>query len=112
MLERFELIYPTTGKVEPINCFNINFMWQLVYQYDVDAQPLIPKGTILHAIYYHDNTPGNRLNPDPKNWAGYGQRTVDDMAIAMGEGMKLTDEQFQQMTKERREKTAAKNGTR
>jgi len=105
-----ELIYPTTGRVEPINCFNFNFMWQNVFQYDLDSQPLIPAGTILHVINYHDNSAGNRLNPDPKNWVGFGQRTVDDMAIAMGEGMKLTDEQFQQAVKERQQKQKQQNG--
>ena len=99
-----ELIYPTTGRVEPLNCFNFNFMWQLVYQYAPDAQPLIPKGTILHIVNFHDNSVGNRLNPDPKNWAGFGQRTVDDMAIAMGEGMKLSDEEFANAVKDRRSK--------
>jgi hypothetical protein len=99
-----ELIYPETGNVEPINCFDFKFEWQLVYQYQPDAQPLIPKGTILHVINYHDNSMGNRLNPDPKNWAGFGQRTVDDMAIAMGEVMKLSDEQFRQAVEERQAK--------
>lgn len=97
-----EIIYPDTGNVEPLNCFDFNFVWQLVYQYQPDAQPLIPKGSILHIINYHDNSRGNRNNPDPKNWAGFGQRTVDDMAIAMGEVMKLTDEEFDRAVKERR----------
>ncbi len=108
-----ELIYPTTGRVEPVNCFDFNFMWQNVFQYQEDTQPLIPAGTILHVINYHDNSVGNRLNPDPKNWAGFGQRTVDDMAIAMGEGMQLTNEQFQAAVKERdARKTAAKTSSR
>jgi hypothetical protein len=102
-----ELIYPNTGQVEPINCFDFNFNWQMVFQYNDDAQPLIPKGTILHVINYHDNSIGNRLNPDPKNWAGFGQRTVDDMAITMGEGIKLTDEEFEQARKQRRQELAA-----
>lgn len=97
-----ELIYPNTGETEMINCFNFNFAWQNVFQYRDEAQPLIPKGTILHVINYHDNSAGNRYNPDPKNWAGFGQRTVDDMAIAMGEGMKLSDEEFARMQEERK----------
>jgi len=100
-----ELIYPATGATETINCFDFNFNWQMVFQYDENSQPLIPKGTILHVINYHDNSVGNRLNPDPKNWAGFGQRTVDDMAITMGEGIQLTDEQFKQALQERAEHT-------
>jgi hypothetical protein len=103
-----ELIFPETGQTEMLNCFDFNFNWQLVFQYDEDAQPIIPKGTILHVINYHDNSRGNRYNPDPKNWTGYGQRTVDDMAIAMGEGMKLSDEEFARMAEERKARLAAR----
>ena len=91
-----ELIYPDTGETEMLNCADFDFYWQTVFRYEQDAQPLIPKGTILHTINYHDNTLANRLNPDPKNWTGFGQRSTDEMAIAMFEGIKLTDEEFQQ----------------
>ena len=64
-------------------------------------QPLIPKGTIFHTIYYHDNSTASRINPDPRNWTGFGQRTTDEMAIAMGEVMQLSDEEF---AKERQER--------
>lgn len=101
-----ELIYPATGETELLNCFQFNFAWQMVFQYKDDAQPLIPKGTILHVISYHDNSVANRWNPDPKNWVGFGQRTVDDMAISMGEGMKLSDEEFAKMRKERVDRAA------
>ena len=101
-----ELIYPATGETELLNCFQFNFAWQMVFQYKDDAQPLIPKGTILHVINYHDNSVANRWNPDPKNWVGFGQRTVDDMAISMGEGMKLSDEEFAKMRKERADRNA------
>ena len=96
-----EIIYPETGEIEPLNCFDFDFYWQTVFQYDDDVQPLIPKGTILHTIYYHDNSTASRINPDPENWTGFGQRTVDDMAIAMGEVQELTDEQFREARQER-----------
>jgi hypothetical protein len=38
---------------------------------------------------------------------GYGLRTVDDMAIAMGEGVKLSDEEFARMAEERTARFAA-----
>jgi hypothetical protein len=98
-----ELIYPDTGEIEPLNCFDYDFNWQTVYQYENDVQPLIPKGTIFHTIYYHDNSTASRINPDPRNWAGFGQRTVDEMAIAMGEVMQLSDEAFKEARQERLE---------
>jgi hypothetical protein len=102
-----ELIFPESGQTEMLNCFGFNFLWQQVFHYEDDAQPLIPKSTILHVINYHDNSRSNEYNPDPKNWTGFGQRSVDDMAIAMGEGMRLSDEEFERMVEERQEKLAA-----
>ena len=101
-----ELIFPESGQTEMLNCFGFNFLWQQVFQYEDDAQPLIPKGTLLHVINFHDNSRGNEYNPDPKNWTGFGQRSVDDMAIAMGEGMRLSDEEFERMAEERKAKLA------
>ena len=98
-----EPIYPDTGEIEPLNCFDYDFYWQTVFQYDDDVQPLIPKGTILHTIYYHDNSTASRINPDPRNWTGFGQRTTDEMAIAMGEVMQLSDEEFEKARAERLE---------
>lgn len=98
-----ELIYPD-GKAEMMNCFDFNFNWQLLYEYEEDAQPLVPKGTVVHVINWHDNSTTNPLNPDPKNWTGYGQRTIDDMAITMTEGILLTDEEFEKAVETRRQK--------
>ena len=33
----------------------------------VDVVPIVPAGTILHIISWHDNTEGDRANPNPKN---------------------------------------------
>ena len=43
--------------------------------------PLFPAGTVLHTTLWHDNSTANRANPDPRNWRGYGQRTMDEMAF-------------------------------
>ena len=74
------------------------------YNYDDDYAPLLPKGTILHIIGYMDNSPSNRNVPDPRNWQGSGNRSVANMIIDLGQGVALTDEQFQQEMAERREK--------
>ena len=52
------------------------------YIYDDDAAPVFPKGTIIHVSAWYDNTKANKNNPDPDQWVGYGDRTVDEMAHA------------------------------
>jgi hypothetical protein len=74
-----EAIYPSMA-VEQLNCVNYDFNWQIVYNYADDVAPLLPAGTIMHVISWHDNSAGNKNNPDPRNWVGFGNRTTDDMA--------------------------------
>ena len=42
-----------------------------------------------------DNSPANRNVPDPRNWQGSGNRSVANMFIDLGQGVALSDEQFQ-----------------
>jgi hypothetical protein len=51
-----------------------------------------------------DNSPSNKNIPDPRNWQGSGNRSIANMFIDLGQGVSLTDEQFQQEMSERREK--------
>ncbi|MEQ1908724.1 MAG: hypothetical protein ABMA15_07870 [Vicinamibacterales bacterium] len=92
-----ELIYPTSGpsaKTEIVSCANFNYNWHLNYTYADDAAPLVPAGTILHTISWHDNSTGNKANPDPKNWVGDGQRTIDEMGFAWIGWYDLSDEEY------------------
>ncbi|MBZ5625534.1 MAG: hypothetical protein LAQ69_43590 [Acidobacteriia bacterium] len=77
-----EAILPdgTTRMLSYVN--NFNFNWMNNYIYADDAAPVLPKGTILHVTAWHDNTRANPNNPDPDQWVGYGDRTVDEMAHA------------------------------
>lgn len=61
---------------------DFNFNWMTTYQYADDVAPLLPKGTILKVTAWHDNTAGKKSNPDPNQWVGWGDRTVDEMAHA------------------------------
>jgi mono/diheme cytochrome c family protein len=70
---------PEPAKTEMISCIDINFGWMMTYTYAEDAAPLLPAGTVLHLITWHDNTTGNKANPNPKNWIGQGGRTTDEM---------------------------------
>ena len=67
-----------------LNCMGWDFNWHKVYNYADDVSPLLPAGTVLHAILWHDNTKANRANPDPRNWRGYGQRTIDGDGVSRG----------------------------
>jgi hypothetical protein len=97
-----EAIYPD-GRQEMLSCVNnYKFGWHIVYNYNKDVQPLLPAGTLLHVISWHNNTVSNRYNPDPRNWAGFGQRSIDDMSFAWVNYIWLTDEDFQQQVAERR----------
>jgi hypothetical protein len=61
---------------------HFNFNWMTNYIYSDDAAPVLPKGTIIHVVAWHDNTVNNPNNPDPDQWVGWGDRTVDEMAHA------------------------------
>ncbi len=108
-----ELIYPMNPskimKTEMISCANWNYNWHLVYNYEDDIAPIIPAGTIVHIISWHDNSTANRNNPDPKNWVGYGGRTIDEMGFAWVGWVDMTHEEYKQELAARtaRQKAAA-----
>jgi len=61
---------------------HFNFNWMNNYIYAADAAPVLPKGTMIHVTAWHDNTRANPNNPDPDQWVGFGDRTIDEMAHA------------------------------
>jgi mono/diheme cytochrome c family protein len=89
-----EAIYPDDTQ-EVLNCSNFDFGWHIVYNYEDDAAPLLPAGTIVHVISWHDNTPW-RGNPDPSNWVGVGARTIDEMSFSWISWYDLTEQEYQQ----------------
>lgn len=67
--------------------------WQITYTY---KEPhLLPAGTILHVVSWHDNTSNNRHNPDPSAWVGWGARTMDEMGQGWTDIAWLTQAQFE-----------------
>jgi hypothetical protein len=89
-----EAIFPD-GRTQTISYVgNFNFNWMTNYIYADDAAPAFPKGTIIHVTAYYDNTKANKNNPDPEQWVGYGDRTVDEMAHAWMNVVYLTDEEY------------------
>jgi mono/diheme cytochrome c family protein len=96
--------------VETLNCSGYDHSWVKTYAYADDAAPLLPKGTILRVTGYFDNTPANRNVVDPRNWSGLGHRSIDNMAIMIGQAIVLTDAQFAEEVAKRRTKLSLREG--
>ncbi len=91
-----EAIFPD-GRTQVISYVrDFNFNWMTNYIYTDEAAPVFPKGTIVHVTAFYDNTKGNKDNPDPDQWVGYGDRTVDEMAHAWMNVVYLSDAEYQQ----------------
>jgi hypothetical protein len=100
-----ELIYPSTGpsaKTETVNCINFNNSWHLSYNYADDVAPIVPAGTVLHNIQWHDNTAANTRASDPRNWVGNGNRTVDEMGFFWLGWIELTGDEYRTELAERK----------
>lgn len=93
-------IFPDNTK-QILSCADWDFGWHIVYNYEDDAAPLLPKGTTLHVTSWHDNSDANRWNDDPTNWAGFGQRSSDEMSFAWVSWYELDDETFEKEVNER-----------
>jgi hypothetical protein len=96
--------------IQTLNCVGYDHNWVRAYNYDDDAMPLLPKGTILHLTGYVDNSPSNKNVVDPRNWQGAGNRSVANMFNDIGARVALTDEQFLAEMARRRERLHWKKG--
>ena len=92
-----------------LNCVGYDHNWVRQYVYEDDAAPLLPKGTIMHAIGFLDTTVANKNVADNRNWAGGGRRSVANMFIDLGYAVELTEEQFQAEMAERRATMKSRN---
>jgi cbb3-type cytochrome c oxidase subunit III len=79
---------------------NFNFNWMNNYIYADDAAPVLPKGTIINVIAWHDNTARNKHNPDPDQWVGWGNRTIDEMAHAWVNVTYISEEDYKRWVAE------------
>jgi hypothetical protein len=75
---------------------HFNFNWMINYIYADDDAPVLPKGTLIHVVAEHDNTANNKNNPDPNQWVGWGDRTVDEMAHAWVNVTYISEEDYQE----------------
>jgi hypothetical protein len=71
-----------------------NFNWMTNYIYSDEAAPWYPKGTMIRVTSWYDNTRANPNNPDPDQWVGWGDRTVDEMGHAWMNVTYVSDEEY------------------
>jgi len=101
-----EAIYPDGRREMLSQITDFNFNWHNMYIYSDDVAPLLAKGTILHLIAWYDNTKNNKSNPDPDQWVGWGDRTVDEMGHAWLNITYFSDEEFKAESAKRAAATA------
>ena len=102
-----EAILPdgTTRMLSYVDHFNFN--WMNNYIYSDDAAPVLPKGTLIHITAWHDNTRSNPNNPDPDQWVGFGDRTVDEMAHAWVNVTYISDADYAEWVAQHKTKHSA-----
>jgi mono/diheme cytochrome c family protein len=96
-----EAVLPTgerrmIGKID-----DYKHIWQLGYEFEEDAKPLLPKGTVLLFSAVFDNTADNPLNPDPNQWVVFGRRGPDEMSHMWVNITYLSDEQYEAIRRQR-----------
>ncbi len=96
-----EAIFPD-GRRELLSYVN-NFQWNwhINYIYADDVAPVLPTGTVIAITAWHDNTRENPANPDWRQWVGYGDRTVDEMAHAWVDVTYLEEDDYERLAAER-----------
>ena len=105
-----DAIYGAGVTFETLSCVGYDHSWVRVYNFEDDAQPLLPKGTIVRLTGYFDNTVANPNVTEPRNWSGMGHRSIDNMMNELGEVQLLTNEEFKQEMMDRVEKLGLKRG--
>jgi hypothetical protein len=98
------------SSAQTLTCTGYNHSWVRAYSYGDNAAPLLPKGTILRLTGYFDNTPANKNVVDPRNWSGLGHRSIENMMVNIGQGLALTDEEFDHEMADRRKALHLKEG--
>ena len=89
-----EALYPNNSR-EMLNCADYDHNWVKVYVYEDDVAPLLPAGTVIHLMAWYDNSTTNRNVVDPRNWKGWGNRSIDDMFYNLPRFVPLTEEEFE-----------------
>ena len=75
-----EAIRPTRGGLELLSDID-RFAWDWQPTYVYETPLTFPAGTVMHVTAFHDNSAGNKVNPDPTAAVGWDDRTIDEMNI-------------------------------
>ena len=100
--QSLEAVYPDGRREMLSRVDKYNHNWQISYEFEDDAAPLLPKGTMLLITSTWDNTANNPINPDPRQWVVFGQRGVDEMSHTWIGITYLSDDQYERLLAERR----------
>ena len=92
-----EVILPDGSRRVLSSADNFTFNWMTNYIYADESAPVLPAGTLLEITAQHDNTIANPNNPDPSQWVGWGDRTVDEMAHAWVNITYLPEEEYERL---------------
>jgi hypothetical protein len=106
-----EAILPDGSKQMVSYIGNFKFNWMTNYIYADDAAPVFPKGTIIRVTARFDNTRNHVGNPDPDQWVGFGERTVDEMCHACMNVTYISDEEYDAWAAEHKQKARQTAGS-
>ena len=75
----YRVVWPDGGKDVLLRVPRYDFNWQLNYEL---AEPLsLPRGAVLEATGWYDNSPNNPANPDPGQEVRWGDQSREEMMI-------------------------------
>ena len=94
-----EAIRPSDGRPELLSDVN-RFAWDWQPTYVYETPLTLPAGTVMHVTAYHDNSAGNRVNPDPTAAVGWGQRTIDEMNIGWLDYFYISEDEYAALNEE------------
>ena len=75
----YKLVYPDGKEKILLRVPKYDFNWQLTYF--VKEPIAVPKGSRIDCVAHHDNSAGNKFNPDPAREVRWGDQTWEEMMI-------------------------------
>jgi hypothetical protein len=75
----YQITYPTGETETVLTVPHYSFNWQLTY--DLQSPRVLPKGTVVQATAWYDNSAANPMNPDPTVVVHDGEQSWDEMLV-------------------------------
>ena len=75
----YKLVYPDGTSKLLLRVPKYDFNWQI--SYFVKEPIAVPKGSRIECVAHHDNSAGNKFNPDPSITVRWGDQTWEEMMI-------------------------------